>query len=453
MHRTTTRRSFLMRGMLAGSAVTVGLPFLDLFLDGNGQALAAPLGRSPLPVRFGSWFWACGMIPNRWVPTAKGANYDLPAELSPIQGIKQHVSVLSGFNVELDGRANLPHMSGATGMRTGDASESWQQISGPTFDVEVADAIGAGSYFRSLELSADGSSRSSLSFRDRATQNPPVASAAELYAKVFGADFHDPNAADFKPDPKIMLRRSVLSAVGEKRQALLRQVGAADRARLDQYFTSIREMEQKLALQLQKPAPAEACKVPGAAPKAPKGDLTEVGQRRAEHKLMAELLAMALACNQTKVFNMAFSGSGGASDLRNPGSTTAYHQSTHEEMVDRSLGYQPKVDTFVIQCMGAFSDFVAALAAIKEGDGTLLDNTLVLAHSEVSYAKTHDVSGLPMMLAGRAGGRIKPGVHIDGAGSPVSRVVLTAQQAMGLSVDTWGKQSMRTTKAVSEILI
>jgi hypothetical protein len=210
-------------------------------------------------------------------------------------------------------------------------------------------------------------------------------------------------------------------------------------------------MEDKLALQLQKPPPAEACAVPGA-PAAPKGDLSEVGERRKHHKLMAEMLAMALACNQTKVFNMAFSGTGGGSDLRHPGNTTAYHQSTHEEMIDRTLGYQPKVDVFVTECMGAWAEFVSALAAVKEGDRTLLDNTLVLAHSEVSFAKDHDVTGLPMMLAGRAGGRIKPGLHVNGGGAPVSRAVLTAQQAMGMPVDAWGQQSMRTTKAISEVM-
>jgi hypothetical protein len=446
----TTRRTFLLRGALGAGAVAVGLPLLDCFLDGNGEAMAAEFGGGRLPVRFGTWFWGCGMIPSRWTPKATGADFDLPPELAPIAPVRQHISVLSNFNVELDGRANLPHLSGATGMRTGDAAESWQQIAGPTFDVEIGDAIGSGSYFRALDLSADGNSRSSLSFRNGSTMNPPTSTAAEVYQQVFGPDFRDPNAATFSPDPKLMLRRSVLSGVTEKRQRLLREVGSSDRARLDQYFTAVRELEQKLSLQLQKPPPAEACRAPTTAPGA-LGDLSEVGERRKNHRLMADLLAMALACNQTKVFNMAFSGSAGAADLRQPGATTAYHQSTHEEMVDRSIGYQPQVDVFATECMHAWAEFVSALAAVKEGDGTLLDNTLVLAHSEVSFAKTHDVTGLPMMFAGRAGGRVRPGLHIDGGGSPVSRAVLTAQQVMGLPVDAWGRQSMRTTKPISEI--
>ena len=124
---------------------------------------------------------------------------------------------------------------------------------------------------------------------------------------------------------------------------LLKRVGAEDRRRLDQYFTSVREMEGKLALQLQKPPSAEACMRPEA-PVGIKGDITDLGVRKANHKLMTQLLGMALACNQTRAFNMNFDTA--AAELRRAGDTTGYHQSTHEELVDRTLGYQPMVDKF-----------------------------------------------------------------------------------------------------------
>jgi hypothetical protein len=242
----------------------------------------------------------------------------------------------------------------------------------------------------------------------------------------------------------------VLSGVGEQRKALLQRVGAADRARLDAYFTSVREMEEKLALQLQKPPPAEACAVPSA-PGAGARDITDIDQRREQHKLMAGMLAMALACNQTKVFNMTFSNA--ASEVRQAGQTTGYHQSTHEELIDRKLGYQPTVDHFATRSMTAWAEFVSALAAVKEGDGTLLDNTLVFAHSDVSYAKNHDVTGIPVMLAGGAGGKVKQGVHIRGAGEPITRVGLTVQQAMGVPVESWGLDALKTKRPITEILV
>lgn len=446
-----TRRGFTLRGLLGGGAVTVGMPILEFFLDANGKAFAASQGGGRLPVRFGTWFWGCGMIPSRWVPKTVGADYDLPPQLAPIQSLRQHINILSGFNVELGAKNNQPHISGPTALRTGDPSDNWQQISAPTLDVLIADTIGSGSYFRSLDLCADGNPRTTFSYRSGSAMNASTPSALDLYTKIFGSDFHDPNAATFKPDPKIMVRESVLSSISDQRKRLEKVVGAADRERLDQYFTSLREVEQKLALQLQKPPPAVACFKPQAPGALPAGtDYTDVQLRLANHKTMSQLLAMALACNQTRAFNMVFSES--ASDLRHAGNTTAYHQSTHEELIDRSIGYQPTVDSFSIQSMQAWADFVDALASIKEGDGTLLDNVLVFAHSDVSMAKNHDVRGIPMMTAGRAGGRIKSGIHIAGNGDPVTRAGLTMQQLMGVPTDAWGTDALRTNRPITELL-
>ena len=448
---TASRRSFLLRGALGGAAVTVGLPILDMFMDTNGVAFAESVGGGSLPVRFGTWYWGCGMLPERWQPTTTGKDYDLPVQLAPIKPVQQHISVFTGYDVKLDGRSNGPHVSGNIGVRTGAAADSWSTIRAPTLDVVMADALSGGAVHRSLHLSADGNPRTSYSFRDGASMNATVPTASELYAKLFGADFQDPNKADFKPDPRYMARKSVLSAVGEQRRALLTRVGSSDRARLDQYFTSVREMENKLALQLQKPPRAEACAVPQAPAAIPAGtDLTDIDARKANHKLMAQLLAMALACNQTRVFNMTFSNS--FADLRRAGDPTGYHQSTHEELIDAKLGYQPTVDRFAKHCMEGWADFVQALAEVKEGGGTLLDNTLVFAHSDCSFAKNHEVSRIPMMIAGRAGGKLKPGLHIKGGGDAVTTVGLTIQQAMGLQAEAWGADSMRTTRTVSEIL-
>jgi hypothetical protein len=103
--------------------------------------------------------------------------------------------------------------------------------------------------------------------------------------------------------------------------------------------------------------------------------------------------------------------------------------------------------------MEAWADFVEILAAIPEGGGTLLDNCLVWAHSDISFAKIHGIVGVPMMIAGRAGGRIKPGLHVAGNASQTTRVGLTIQQVMGLNVESWGTLSMKATLPVSEILV
>jgi hypothetical protein len=103
--------------------------------------------------------------------------------------------------------------------------------------------------------------------------------------------------------------------------------------------------------------------------------------------------------------------------------------------------------------MAEWAWFVERLAATPEGDGTVLDRCLVLAHSESSFAKSHSVVGLPVMLAGEAGGRVRSGIHVRGNGEPVTRVGLTVQQAMGLAVESFGTRSMQTARPVSEVLV
>jgi hypothetical protein len=445
MIRPYPSRRGVLRGLFNGTAIAVSIPFLDCFLNDTGTALAAG---APLPTRFGTWFWGLGVTESRWKPTKVGADYDIPFELRPIEAYKDKISILSGFNVFLDGKTNIPHVSGGIGIRTGIAPSS-NGLPAPSFDVLIADKIGANSRFRAIDLSATRDARNSLSGRGAGNLNPSESSPLELYARIFGSGFTDPNSADFAPDPLIMARKSVLSNVTEQRQALEARVGARDRERLDQYFTVIRQTEQQLAIQLEKPAPLEACTIPGEGKDTtPAGN--EIGQVVTNHKTLAQLLSIALACDQTRVFNMNFNS--GASSLTKAGSTISHHQLTHEEQVDPKLGYQPESTWFVERCIEAFGTFVDVIGSFKEGDATLLDNTLVVAHSETNYAKTHTVEGIPIMLAGRAGGRVKSGLHIAGGGTPISRVGLTVQQVLGLPLDAWGQGGNRTNKTITELL-
>jgi hypothetical protein len=439
-------RRTILRGLFNGAAVGVALPLLDCFLDNHGQALASG---APIPVRFGTWFWGLGVTEDRWKPTKIGAGYDVPYELKPIEPYRDKISILSGFDVLLDGKPNLPHNSGGIGIRTGIAP-STAALPGPSFDVLIADKISAGTRFRSLEISATRDATNSLSGRGEGSLNPAETSPINFYNRLFGAEFVDPNSANFTPNPQIMARHSVLSAVAEQRKDLESRVGARDRERLDQYFTALRQTEQQLSLQLEKPAPLEACRIP------PRPVDTTPPNNQIEyvvenHKNMAQLLAMALACNQTHVFNLSFNN--GASSLTKAGSTISHHQLTHEEPVDPKLGYQPESTWFVERCMEAFGVFVDTLGQFKEGDGTLLDNSLVMAHSETNFAKVHSVEGIPMMLAGRAGGKIKTGLHVAGGATSAARVGLTLQQAMGVPIDAWGEGGLHTNKPISEIMV
>ncbi len=439
------RRTFL-RGTLGGAAITVGVPFLDVFLNTNGDALAATGG--PLPQRFGTWFFGCGMNPPRWDPTTEGSDWALTPELMPIAGVRDRINILSGFSVLLAGEANQVHRTGVFGTLCGGAPKTTDEIAGPSVDVLISDAIGTKTRFRSLEMAATGSPRHSNSMRSVSSVNPAEPSPLSLYTRVFGAGFADPNAAEFTPDPRLMLRQSALSIVSEDRTRLEGQLGQSDRARLDQYFTALRQLEQQIELQQQKPPPLDACTIPEPPAEGPID--TEIDHVMSNHALMAQTLALALACDQTRVFNMLFSNR--ASALRTPGSPDSHHTLTHEEPRDAELGYQPKATFFVLKSMEAWATFVETLNDVPEGDGTLLDNCLVMAHSETSDANSHSVVGLPFMIAGNAGGRMRTGIHVRGVGDSTSRVGLTMQQLMGLNVGRWGTHQNETTRPITEIL-
>lgn len=446
---TQLSRRRVLRGVLHGSTVAVGLPLLNAFLDGNGQALASG---QPLPTRFGTWFWGCGINAARWIPDKVGPGYDLKPELAVMKPHQDKLTVLSGFNCVLGDKPPLMHWSGIMATLTGAVPSKGGTEGGaaeaPTIDCLVADAIGGRSRFRSLNVACTGNPAVSYSMRAGSTVNPSEVDPVKLYRRLFGADFQDPNSAEFEPDPSLMLRQSVLSSVKDEREDLLRKVGAEDRARMDQYFTSVRELEQQLVQMQQKPAPAEACVIPKEPGAGALGATWDEAVR--SHELLTQLLVMALACNQTRVFTIALSNA--ASNLRAAGSTDSFHILTHEEPVDEQLGYQPKSTFFMEKSMETLANLLQQLDAVQEGDGTLLDHMLLLATSESNFAKVHSVESLPILVAGKGGGKWKPGQHIAGRGDPSSRVGLTIQQALGMPISSWGVTSMETSKPIGEVL-
>src|ERR1700685_392613 len=215
-------RRAVLRGALGGIGVTIALPLLDCFLNGNGTALA---NGSPMPVRFGTWFWGLGMDEQIFIPKKFGADYDLPMEIESWKQVKQHVNLFTNFNVLTDGKPSLCHFTGWVSLRCGVVPSGRGVLPDPSIDVIVGDAIGGASRFRALDCAATGVVRDTYSFRSSDALNPPVTSPLEFYKKVFGSEFQDPNSPDFTPSVKIMTRKSALSGVTDERQALKRQLG------------------------------------------------------------------------------------------------------------------------------------------------------------------------------------------------------------------------------------
>jgi hypothetical protein len=439
------RRRFL-KGTLNGGLVTVGLPLLNVFLNDNGTAMADGLA---IPQRFGTWSWGLGMSKDVFVPKNTGANFDLPPEIAPLAAVQKHINLYTNYNVFKDDAPNLCHHSGWVVLRSGIAPMTRANRPGETIDVSVARKIGNATRFRSLSATATGDVRDSFSYEGGNSVNAPEWSPLRFYERLFGDDFQDPNAQTFKPDPRVMVRKSALSAVQEDTKKLQQSLGMEDRVRLDQYFSGLRDLERRFDLQLTKPDPREACIISGAPNDLPSG--LDAGLVQKRHRVMTDLMLMALACDQTRVFNMFYASAFSATTK--PGYDKPHHTATHEEAVDPTLKCQPNTSWYTRQAMEEWAYYVQALADFKEGDGSLLDNSLIYATTDQSFAKIHGIDGIPMFTAGTAGGRVKTGLHLDGGDTPACRLGFTAQRLMGLDINSWGEKSNNTSDEISEILV
>jgi hypothetical protein len=445
MNGLTRRR--VLRGVLNGSAVTVGLPLLNCFLNGNGDALA---NGQPMPVRFGTWYWGLGMQKQIFEPKKTGAGYELPEEISALAKVQQHMNLFTNFAAFRDNAQNLCHHTGWVIARTGIAPLQRDGVPGETVDVTIANQVSRTRRFKTLNANAAADARATFSYENANTANPPEFSPVAFYTRLFGPDFQDPNAKTFTPNPRIMVRKSVLSGVMGEIDGLNKVVGAEDKERLDQYFTGLRHLEQQFDQQLTKPEPIAACHPTGKIKDDPKLG-NESSLVAARHKMLTDLMVMAVACDQTRVFNMAYTAA--SANTTKVGYEKPHHTTTHEEPVDEKLGYQAMVSWFTRRSMEAWATFVDSFVNFKEGDGTLLDNVFIIANTDHGYARIHSLDGIPMFSAGHAGGKTKSGLHVDGKGTSVTRLSYTAMKIMGLGTEAWGTNSNKTSDPLHEIIV
>jgi len=170
----------------------------------------------------------------------------------------------------------------------------------------------------------------------------------------------------------------------------------------------------------------------------------------ARHDLFCALFTHALACDQTRVVNVAMSQ--GMTRFRREGDATGHHSYTHEEPVDEKLGYQVKCSWFQQFYFQHLYNFAAMLDSVKEGDKSLLDRMILLAYTDHGAPRLHSVVNYPFITFGSANGRMKTGMHFPTPGDTAARVTFTIQQAMGVPVSSWGAGSNHVTSPISGVL-
>ena len=292
----------------------------------------------------------------------------------------------------------------------------------PTIDCLVVGCDRDGTRFRSLEVACTGQSERQLQHArglhgqpernrsDRAVQ-------AHLRSGVQGSQ-----RGGVQPDPVIMLRQSVLSSVKDEREKLI-EASAPPTAHVSINISRrCGNIEQQIGLMLEKPAPAEACSIPKEPSKIQLGPTWDMAAK--SHSLLGQLLVMALACNQTRVFSLALSNCG-LEPARAGCIRSSFHELTHVEPVDPKLGYQPKSTFFMVKSMETFASLLQMMDSVKEGDGTLLDHSLVLATSDSNKRKIHSIDSVADHGRRHRRRKMEVGPHIIGKGEPSSRIGLT----------------------------
>lgn len=422
---TWTRRHVL-RGLFGGAVVSVPLPIFP--------SLQARAEEGVFPTRFGIWNWGNGMVPSHWTPDTTGAGWTPSPLLEPLARHVDALSVLTGYEVKVP---NVhPHDSGKLGFLCGiDPNREGLEdpvAYGPTVDQLVAREIGGQTRFRSLECGAN--TDRVISWNGPNSGNPTEADPVAFFQRVFGTGFVEPGT-DAPPDPTLGLRQSVLDVVTGHAQDLQSSLGSEDRVRLEQHLDGIREIERQIA-QLQLPKPPLAACVP---PEAPTSNPAAFKERA---RLMADLLVMALACDQSRVFTYVFSVHN--NDWIYDGLHEGHHRLTHDEQGD-----QPWVREITTQIMTEFAYFLDALRAVEEGDGTLLDHCAVLGTSDVSLGRLHALDEFPALVAGTANGALKTNLHLrTDTSETAAKIPLTLMRAVGARAASFGEDDCYTTDSI-----
>ncbi|MGB0637807.1 MAG: DUF1552 domain-containing protein [Myxococcota bacterium] len=436
-------RRTLLRGLMQGAAVSVALPPLEAMFNLSGTAYACGGG---LPLRFGLFFWGNGNLPELWTPTGEGTSWELSEQLEPLAPVKDLISVVSGMSIKTGNL--IPHHSGKAGILSGAPLKVYENgredgtFEIPSIDQVIAAEIGGETIYRSLEtgvLPGTGGN----SYNGPNNRNPPELSPYAFYERLFGASFREPGEEGVV-DPTLALRRSVLDSVMDDISRLDARVGAADKMRLDQHYTGIRELELRLARLQEDPPSLEAC----ARPAEPAMDFPDIEGRpqiQAVHRAMTDLLVMALACDQTRVFSHWFSDP--LTNKLYPDATAGHHSLTHDEP-----GSQPEVNMITKFVMEELNYMIERLASIEEGDETLLDHMALLATSEVSKGQTHLLDEMPIIIAGNACGALKQGIHYRSfSGENTSHVLLSLVRAMNISAASFGLEEGEVTDGLAAI--
>ena len=403
------------RSFLKAAGVSIALPALESFSGARASAATNPTPRRMVCI--GNEF---GMYPGAFWPKAEGTDYEITPLLEPIEAHRQDVTLFSHLDHGLKGGHFAVHTY-LTGVNAADARGMPE--GGISLDQRAAEFVGSRTRFPSLAVGSEDGLHGGcqMSWTRTGTRVPPVPGPRELFNALF---VDDDAQAKRRAADRIELQESILDAVVGDARSLKRRVSSTDAQKLEEYFSSIRDVEAKLVLD------RKWQQVPKA-----KTDLAEPENEGLTRDLpkIYDLLALALQTDSTRVATVEVGGSFAASDL---GIKKGYHSLSHHGHVQESIDLLVQIEKYQME---HFARFLDKLKSIREpdSDGTLLDRTMVLMGSGMGNANAHTNHDLPIILAG---GGFKHGEHKrypeeSHKRVPLSNLYVSMLQRFGVETD------------------
>ncbi|MCY4585094.1 MAG: DUF1552 domain-containing protein [Bryobacterales bacterium] len=435
------------RTLLRGIGTTVALPFLDA-MNPAFSATPSRLGNR-IPVRMAFSYVPNGIIMEDWTPAAAGALKALPTILEPISEFRDDVMLLSGLthnNGRALGDGPGDHARAAASFLTGvhpKKTDGADIRNGISVDQVAAELVGGRTRFASIELGVEhgrlaGNCDSgyscaysnSISWRSETTPMPPEVNPRLVFERLFGrpGDSDDPVARAKRK----RYEKSILDFVQQDTRKLQSELGPTDRRKLDEYLTGVREIEKRIEA-------GEA----SAAQTTPSMDRPSgVPVDYAEHaKLMFDLQVVAFQTDQTRIATFMLAREGSNRTYREIGVPGGHHGLTHHRNDEEKIRKISKINRYHMEL---FSYFLKRLDSIQEGDGTLLDHSMVLYGSGLADGNKHTHHDLPVLVAGRAAGGLHPGRHMRyDTETPMANLYLTLLDRMGVHPEVIGDSNGR----------
>jgi hypothetical protein len=421
------------RTLLRGAGAALALPFLEAMLPRRAFA------QVNVPRRFIAYYVPCGIHMAAFTPRGTGTDYALTPILAPLEPVRASVNVLTGL-------ANLParpdgagdHAAGTGSFLTARhvyKTEGANIQNGISLDQRIAKVVGEGTRLSSLVLGTEGGSSvggcdsgyscaysRNISWVGERTPAGQEVSPRSAFDRLFAgqATGESPAAAA----KRRLYKRSVLDFVLEDTRALSQKLGPSDQRKLDEYLTGVRELERRI----DDPGDGPRCEVPGA-PADPM-DVQQAVER------MTDLMVLALQCDQTRVVSFMLGNGGSNRPYPFLGVAEGHHELSHHQGNPTNHEKLTLIDTWEVEQL---SRLLQKLAAIPEGDGTLLDASLVFWSSEIEDGDAHRHTNLPVILAGGCGGALPTGRHLEFPDAPpLARLFVSCLNLMGVPDATFG---------------